>query len=384
MWKRLFAAAGLATIVLPGAPLSASQDALAELAAQLPGTLVNDPSRLDWESYGSDLERSVVQDATIPGGVAIQFDIKRASEFIYTAGTNVPLTKTVRRGDQITVGFYARTIRAQTEDDRGVLRVRFQQNAEPFPGFGEQTLSIGRDWQWYEVTAEVEMTLRRKDGIVALQFGRTRQTIEIGQAIVVAGADRIVSSVTPESAAPEPQPVPEPTPIPVVKEEPLIPEPLKGAGELLNNPKGDGWQFLGTVGSVERRDDPDIWHGKSRRFTVESSQADPGALSLAVPISADISGGDSLLIAIAGRTEQAITSDRRAKVSIKIDDLDPARGDFAQAEFPLGEDWQLIRLRARSPRNYPAGSARLVLQFAGNAQVVDIGPVYVFRTQPSQ
>ena len=95
-------------------------------------------------------------------------------------------------------------------------------------------------------------------------------------------------------------------------------------------------------------------------------------------------GGDNLLIAVTGRTEQAITSDRQALVSLKIDDLDPERGDFAQVEFPLGEDWQLLRLRARSPRNYPVGSARLVLELAANAQIVDIGPVYIFRTQPEQ
>ena len=36
-----------------------SKQALEQLDAQLPGDLVNDPSRLDWESYGADLERQV-------------------------------------------------------------------------------------------------------------------------------------------------------------------------------------------------------------------------------------------------------------------------------------------------------------------------------------
>lgn len=168
--------------------------ALEALDAQLPGDLVNDPSRIDWQSYGADLEASSVVDDSIPGGgAARRFAINRADEFIYAAGTNIPLTESVDRGDTVTVGFYARTVEADTDDGNGVVRVRFQRNIEPYPGFGEETLSIGKDWQWYEVTANVEQKLRSDDGIVALQFGRTRQVIEIGQAIVVSGADSIAA-----------------------------------------------------------------------------------------------------------------------------------------------------------------------------------------------
>ena len=386
MWNPTIAVAALALIGLSAAPLSADQNVLAELDAQLPGTLVNDPTRLDWESYGSDLERSVVQDEAIPGGgVAIRFDIKRAEEVIYAAGTNVPLTKAVRRGDIITIGFYARAIGAQTDDGKGVLRVRFQQNAPPYPGFGEKTLSISNDWEWYEVTAEAEQTLRRQDGIVALHFGRTRQVLEIGQTIVVSGAGRIASDVPTAPTQPTAvhEPKPEPTPIPVVREEPLIPEALQGAGELLNDPRGSDWRVVGDMAAAEQREEPAIWLSRATRFTVSAPADDPGALSLAIPLNVSIEPGDNLLIAIAGRTEQAITSDRLARVDAKIDDLEPGRGNFAQAVFPLGEDWQLIRLRARSPRAYAPGSAELVLSFAGFAQIVDIGPVYVFRTAPT-
>ena len=113
----------LAAISLPQAVLAqSSKQALEQLDAQLPGDLVNDPSRLDWESYGADLERQSMVDASIPGGgAAIRFEIRRADEFIYAAGTNVPLIKSVGRGDDVTIGFYARTIEAQTDDGNGVF-----------------------------------------------------------------------------------------------------------------------------------------------------------------------------------------------------------------------------------------------------------------------
>ncbi|MFZ9396431.1 MAG: hypothetical protein ACO25F_10280 [Erythrobacter sp.] len=377
-------AAGLVALGAFSATTAAAGQTLEALDAQLPGTLVNDPSRLDWETYGGDSEVAPVVDPAIPGGgAALRIRVKRAAEFIYVAGANVPLTKTVKRGDTITIGFYARTIEAETADGKGVLRVRFQQNVPPYPGFGEKTVEIGKEWDWYEVTADVEMALRAKDGIVALQYGRTRQTIEIGQTIVVSGANSIASGLPDRkvaAAAPPPPPA-APTPIPV--SEPLIPEPLEGSGDLLNDPKGSDWAVTGAAGTMQLRDDPTVWLGKARRFTVAAANADPEALSVRIPINLPMQGGDNLLVAIAGRTEQAATTDGKARVSVKIDDLTPGRGDFAQAEFPLGGDLQLIRLRARSPRNYEGGATQLVLQFASVAQAVDIGPVYVFRAPPA-
>jgi hypothetical protein len=170
----------------------------------------------------------------------------------------------------------------------------------------------------------------------------------------------------------------------LVREEPLIPDALQGAGELLNDPRGSDWRVIGDMAAAEQREEPAIWLNRATRFTVGTPSDDPDSLSLAIPLDASIEAGDSLLIAVAGRTEQAITPDRRARVEAKIDDLEPGRGNFAQALFPLGEDWQLIRLRAQSPRAYAPRAAELVLSFAGYAQIVDIGPVYVFRTEPTE
>ena len=388
MWKPVMAAAAMAAVSFGSSVGIAQQTDLSTLDSQLPGVLVSDPTRLDWESYGADMDRSVQMDDSIPGGgVALRFHVKRATEYIYTAGANVPLTKNVRRGDVITIGFYARALDVQTADGLGVLRVRFQQDQPPYPGFGEETLSIGKEWQWYEVTAEVEQTLRRQDGIVALQFGRTRQVLEIGQTIVVSGSDRIAADnpiYRGRSVPTEETPAPEQTEVPVIRDEPLIPGPLEGIGELLNDPRGTNWRVGGDLNSALEREEPAIWLNRAIRFTVTAPSDDPDSLSLAIPMNTAIEAGDNILIAVAGRTEQAITTDRLARVEARMDDLEPGRANFAQALFPLGESWQLIRLRARSPRSYQPGEVELILSFAGSAQIVDIGPVYVFRTQPSE
>jgi len=368
----LAAAVLLGTSAIALAPLGAqNRAALEALDAQLPGDLVNDPSRIDWQSYGADLEASSIVDESIPGGgAARRFEVKRAAEFIYTAGTNVPLTKSVDRGETVTVGFYARTIESDEPDGNGVVRVRFQRNVEPYPGFGEQTLTIGKDWQWYEVTATAEQKLRSDDGIIALQFGRSRQIIEIGQAIVVSGAAKIAETgpVTVAAASFE---------IPDLE----MPEGLEGTGTLINDPGQNFWKFGGSTGRHESREEREIWMMRATRFTVDDPASNLTDLAATVPINRTINEGDDLVIAIAARTISASTEDGRAVAASRIQGTSPPFESFASNRFRIGPQWQLIKIETKAPRGYGAGGAELELYFGGTVQEVDLGPVYVFKVE---
>lgn len=370
--KFLGAACVLATGAGLGVAAAAQTSAeLKALDAQLPGSLVNDPSRIDWDSYGADLEAGSVVDESIPGGgAARRFEIKRAAEFIYTAGTNVPLTKKVSRGDQITIGFYARTIASDESDGKGVIRVRFQENVEPYPGFGEETLSIGSDWEWFEVTANVERTLDTRDGIVALQFGRTRQIIEIGQAIIVSGATKISETGPVQVAAARIE-------IPELE----MPDGLEDTGTLINNPGQATWKFGGAAGTYSNRDEPKIWMMKATRFEVNEDGTQLTDLKATVPINQRIEQGDELTIAIAARTIRSSNEDGRAVAASRIQGTAPPFESFAANRFTVGTDWQLIKIQTKAPRAYDAGGAELELYFGGNQQAVDLGPVYIFRTK---
>jgi len=366
--RSLGAACLFAIGAIASAPAAAQEADLAALDAQLPGDLVNDPSAIDWESYGADLSASAVIDESIPGGgAARRFEVRRAAEFIYTAGTNIPLTKSVNRGDTVTIGFYARTIEAQTDDGRGVLRVRFQQNVEPYPGFGEQTVTIGKEWEWYEVTAEAEQKLRKKDGIVAVQFGRTRQIIEIGQAIVVSGASKIADQGPVVAAAR--------VEIPELE----MPETIEGLGTLINDPGQAAWKFGGSVGNHVSRDEPEIWMMKATRFEVASDGSQLTDLSATIPINQAIAKDDNLEVVIVARTISTSASDGKGVAASRIQGTAPPFESFAANRFKIGSNWQLLRIKTTAPRAYTPGGSELQLYFAGSQQVIDLGPVYVFK-----
>lgn len=338
---------------------------LQQLDAELPGDLINDPTRLDWDAYGENYTTEGVQDASIPGGgAARRFTISSKGAEPYAVATNVPLLADIKRGDVVTVGFYARSLSADSPDGLGILGVRFQQNAAPYAGFGDTVAKIGREWKWHEVTARADRPIRRSEAIVAFQLAGAKQTLEIGQTIVVKGSPTIAAPATMTAAVAEPE----------------LPPQLQGAGLLINQPTDRQWSHFGTGGTWTARAEPTIWLGQATRFASPAVGANPWDLGTAIAIDQPIAEGDKLLIAIAARTQSAATADGKAVVGLRIQDRNPPYDGFAENRFTVGPNWQLIRIRTTATRGFAAGTAQLALHFAGARQEVDIGPVYIFKT----
>lgn len=356
----------------PASYVVASQQAapaagpLAELDAQLPGKLINDPTRIDWFTQGAAMKVKPIQDAAIPGGgAARRYTISSKLANPWEAQTLVPLTAGITSGQTATIGFYARTISAKTADGKGVIGVRFQQNAAPYSGFADTTVSVGSDWQWYEVSGVANGKIDKNEATVSLQLAGAAQEIEIGQAIVVADAPSILTAAAPVAAA---------------ASDPVLPDPLMGAGSLLNDPTRRNWGNAGPGGTFAERAEPKIWQGKATRYTTTAVGANPWDLVTGVPIDGAIKQGDTLLIAVAARTENAQTPDGKARVGIRIQGNTPPYDGFADNTFAVGPNWQLIRIKTTATRDFAAGTAQVSLHFAGAAQAVDIGPVYVLKT----
>ncbi len=360
-------AAGAALLAL-AAPAAA--DLPPELKAfdeQVPGDLVNDPTRIDWASYGPELEAGARQSPEIPGGGAARvFTIKAKGAFPYTSSANIPLLAEIRSGDQMTVGFYARVVSTDRADGKGTIGVRFQENAAPYGGFGDSTVLVGSEWQWYEVTAVADKRIRKADAIVTLQLAGEKQVIEIGQAIVVKGLPTIIAKAAP----------------PTLKEASgiEIPDSLRNIGQLVNDPTHRAWEHGGTGGSWLGLDMPEIWLQKATRFTTPAAGANRWDLSTAIPLIPAVKEGDTFTVAIVARTISAQTEDGKGLVYARMQGGFPPYEGFGDKVFKLGDRWQLISLPFTATRGFRAGDATVTLHFAAAAQSIDVGPVYVFKT----
>lgn len=355
-------AAAPAPAPAPAAAPGAVSAALAELQKHLPGRLINDPTDIVWPTQGTSLKVKPFKDASIPGGAARRYILPAKLPNAWEAQTLIPLTASIDAGQTVTAGFYARAVSAKTPDGKGVLGVRVQRNAAPYDGFADTTLAVGPEWKWYEVSGVAGKAIPKDVASISLQFGGAGQEIEIGQTIVIEGAPSIQKAAV-AAVAPEPE----------------LPTQLQGFGVLINRPADRGWGNSGAGGSWQERDEPKIWLGKATRYTTTAVGANPWDLGTSIPITEAIQPGDKLMIAVAVRTESASTPDGKAKIGVRVQRNGPPYDGFAENTFSAGPNWQLVRIRTTATQGFPAGAASVALHFAGAAQAVDIGPVYVLK-----
>jgi hypothetical protein len=357
----------LAMLPAAASPAAAPRDAqLQALDDALPGTLINDPTRLDWPSFGTGLTSQPVRDDTIPGGkAAIRFAVPRAGATLYETGASVPLSMAIAAGDDIVVAFYARTLDSDAPSGKGVIGARVQLNEPPYPGFGDSTISIGSNWQLYEMATKATVAIPAGKGVVGFQLSGARQTIEIGQTIVLAGTTSLGAAPAGPAAASAAQ---------------LLPQ-LVGKGQLLNRLDKAGWTFAGAGATQEILPTPSIpgTGGTAMRVTTPAAGANAYDVVTTVPIDAAIREGDILLVAVLARS----AGERAASLGIRVQANEPPYPGFAENMLSLAPAWRLLQLRTQARMDIAAGKAAVALHFATAAQSIDVGQVFVLKQPPA-
>ena len=65
------------------------------------------------------------------------------------------------------------------------LGIRVQLNQAPYPGFGDNVLTVGPNWKLIQLRTQARIALPAGKGAVALHFGAAAQSIEVGQVFVI-------------------------------------------------------------------------------------------------------------------------------------------------------------------------------------------------------
>lgn len=350
------AAAAAAAERQPTPELQALDDAL-------PGWLINDPSALNWATFGTIMKSKNVRSADIPGGgAAVQFTLQSLGAAPYDAGANVPIRTALRSKGDYVAAFWARTIKSDTPDGKGRVSVRFQQNVAPYAGFGDTALTIGSEWQLYEVAAQGDRDIVRGQAVLGLQLAGARQTIEIGQVMIVEGAKTIRQAAAPAAPAADPE----------------LPPQLVGKGDLLNDPANREWLLYGAAQSAKPTT-TNVYGRVATLLTVGTASSNAYDAGASVPLRDAIAEGDRLRIAILARTVSASTPDGQGKLAIRVQQNSAPYDGFADNILIVGPNWRLYQIGTTASRALAAGQGQLALHTAGAEQALEIGPVYVLR-----
>jgi hypothetical protein len=340
----------------------------------LPGTLINDPSKLDLSIYGAGVTSKSVKDASIPGGgAAMQIVIPKAGQTHFEIGANSALDTPVKKGQKIVVAFYARTIKAETADGKGKIHVRVQQNAAPYTGFADAAFDVGSEWTLLEAKGVSNIDAAAGAVNVGFMLSAAKQTVQIGQIIVVEGADSI-KTVTKTTA---------PAANANANSNALMMPNLTGKGKAINQAESlQLWQSYGeglTKGLVPAKNMPG---GTATAINMSSLGKNVYDAGINIPIAEALTQGDVLTIAFVARTISAETDTGAGKVAIRVQHNKPPYNGFGDNVLNLGPNWKVYQLRTQAKIDVPAGEAVVALHLAGAKQSLEIGPVYVVNAGP--
>lgn len=169
-----------------GAAMATQRNAVLQAIDEaLPGTLINDPTVVDWVVYGNSKKPKQVSAPETPGQFAMQLKVTKKGAVKHDMGVNVPISAAITSGNMITVAFWARTDKADTADGNGLVGVRINEDKAPYDGFGDQDMKIGTEWKLYEAKMRSTMALDAGQAVVGFQLAGAKQTIEIGQVYVL-------------------------------------------------------------------------------------------------------------------------------------------------------------------------------------------------------
>lgn len=251
-----------------------------------------------------------------------------------------------------------------------MIGIRIQQNEAPYPGFGDTTLTIGSEWKLYEVAMRSNRPISKGKAVVGFQLSGAKQTIEIGQTIVVSGA----TSLSTKAAAPTQSATTD-----------LLPQ-LQGKGRLISNPADKDWAFFGEGGTRSTVPSHNIpgTGGSAMLVKTAKAGANPYDIGATVPITAAISEGDVLLIAILARTAPGGAADGSSKLGVRVQLNEPPYPGFGDNVLTLGPTWRLLQLKTQARSDIPVGKGVLALHFATAAQSIEVGQVYVLNASASE
>jgi hypothetical protein len=340
---------------------------LLALDEALPGTLINDPTRLDWTVFGPGAASKPIKDDTIPGGkAAIQVTVPKAGATLYEIGTNAPITAAIKPGSDLVVAFYARAASSSRSDGNGIIGVRFQQNAAPYPGFGDTTMVIGKEWRLYEMTAKSSIAIPKGQAVVGFQLSGARQVIEIGQTIVASGATTLSSK---SGKATQPATIG------------LLPQ-LQGKGKLISDPANKAWAVFGAGQTNKVVPSPNIPGTGGTALQVTTPTATKNAYDVVtnIPVTSAIAEGDVLLVGVLARTAPGGTADGTSKLGIRVQINEAPYNGFGDNVLTLGPTWRLLQLRTQAKIAIPLGKGVVSLHFGAAAQGIEVGQVYVLNT----
>jgi hypothetical protein len=175
----LSCAAAAALLAIASAPTLAADDDIAK-------QIISSPSPLDFTVYGQGCSGEVRKDPDVQGGKALRAHIPGKSANPWDCGLSVPITKPVKKGDQMVLAFWARLIQGENGATTATLPNNSVQMAQaPYNSVLSGSTQIDGKWTIYSVTGVADRDYKAGEINASFHLATAKQVIDFGPVFVL-------------------------------------------------------------------------------------------------------------------------------------------------------------------------------------------------------
>lgn len=142
--------------------------------------LLNPNSVIRWDPVGPNKRARIVDSDGVPGGQAIEIEVKRKSREPWDVRMRAPFDNDIAEGDEIALYFWMRASKLQKGYDSGKVDAVIGRNVEPYDTIIVEEIQPTSTWTMYKVTGTAGRNFSASQSDMGFNLGKAKQTIEFG------------------------------------------------------------------------------------------------------------------------------------------------------------------------------------------------------------
>ncbi len=165
----------------------------------------------------------------------------------------------------------------------------------------------------------------------------------------------------------------------------LAAAPAPAADDIMQKAVNDpnvGWAAFGACAKAELFKDQTVQGGTAERMTISGKSANPWDCGAHIAIVKPLKQGDVLLLAFWAKSETPPTGADAITFNANIQNDGPPYNSLGNAMLRVGPQWKMYYATAVADKDYDANKVGAQLQLATDAQVIDLGPLFILDFGP--
>jgi hypothetical protein len=141
--------------------------------------IINVPAPAAFTVYGLGSTPKARKDDSVQGGQALRIAVPGKSDQPYSIGVVSPITKPVKKGDQLVLAFWGRKVKGDAPTAK-VANLQVSLAKEPYSTVFRGEADVGPEWKMFDVKGTADRDYAAGEIVATLHLATGNHTIDIG------------------------------------------------------------------------------------------------------------------------------------------------------------------------------------------------------------